>query len=64
MAVGGIGYVYYSPLSIVRVTGVDMIYILNNTPILIFLVGVLLLSLFRVVSIVGLSQGPLRPFGA
>jgi hypothetical protein len=35
-----------------------------NFPVLIFLVVVLLISLFTVVSIVGIREGPLRPFSS
>jgi hypothetical protein len=54
--------IYSSPLSLSRLTEVDMIYRSFNFPILIFLVLVLLIRLFTVVSIVGIREGPLRPF--
>lgn len=62
MSVGGVGYIYYVPLRVVGVSSFDIIYMPRNGAILIFLVRILLFSLFSVVSIVGLRQGPLRPF--
>lgn len=58
------GHIYSSPLSLSRLTEVDMMYRSFNFSILIFLVVVLLISLFRVVSIVGIREGPLRPFSS
>lgn len=59
----GLGsYIYSGPLSFSRLTDLDIIYRSFNFPILIFLVIVLLIRLFRVVSIVGMREGPLRPF--
>jgi hypothetical protein len=56
------GYAYFGPFSSFRLTEVDMLYSVSNFSILLFLVVVLLISLFAVVSIVGIRRGPLRPF--
>jgi len=56
------GYAYFGFSPSFRLTEVDMLYSVSSFPVLLFLVVVLLISLFRVVSIVGIRRGPLRPF--